>query len=78
LRDQRTTGLLPVCLQYTKPLHLSIISKRKQKYTDDKNMMPKEQKGAAEDQKDASINRQYEKRYYRNVRAARKICVWRG
>ena len=43
------------------------------KYTDDKN-----RKGFADNQHDAKINCQFQKKYYKNVNAERKVCVWHG
>ena len=44
------------CLPMTYKLLTSIISRRMQKYMDTENLLPKEQKGAAVEQKDAKTN----------------------
>ena len=44
------------CLPTIHKLITSIISRRMQKYMDDENLMPKEQKGCSWDQKDAKIS----------------------
>jgi hypothetical protein len=40
-----------------------------QKYMDDENVIPKEQKGAAAEQKNAKIICYFQKQYYKNVNA---------
>ena len=44
------------CLPTIYKLMTSIISRRMQKYTDDENLMPKEQKGCGRGSKDAKIS----------------------
>ena len=44
------------CLSTMYKLITSVISRRKQKYMDDENLIPKNRKGATEDQKNAKIS----------------------
>jgi hypothetical protein len=43
-----------------------------------KILCPKNRKGVANNQYDAKINCQFQKKYYKNVNAERKVCVWHG
>ena len=52
---------LVTCLPTTYKLTTSIISKRMQKYMDNENLLPKEQKGCNSGTKDAKINCRFQK-----------------
>jgi len=61
------------CLPTTYILITSIISRRMHKHMDNENLLRKNRKGAAGEQKDVKTNYQFQKQYYENAKAERKV-----
>jgi hypothetical protein len=62
------------CLPTTYKLNTYIISRRLQKYMDDQNLKPKEQKGHCSGSKGCKEQLLFQKQYYKNVNARKKIA----
>ena len=63
------------CLPTIYKLMTSIISRRRQKYEDDENLMPKEQKGCCSGSKGCKDQLLISKAILQNVKAGKKLCM---
>jgi len=59
-------------------LNTSITSRRKQKYMDDENLMPKEQKGCCSESKGCEDQLLISKAILQECKRKKKNCVWHG
>ena len=67
-----------ICLPTINKLITSLISRRIQKYTDDENLMPKEQKGCCSGSEGCKDQLLISKEILQKCRCRKKICVWHG
>jgi hypothetical protein len=66
------------CLPTIYKLTTSIISRRRQKYMDDENLMPKEQKGCCSGSKECKDQLLISKAILQECKRGKKHCVWHG